>query len=179
MFRFRSVLGLTFAALLASGSSADAQHAQVRQGFWFNAGLGVGSLGCDDCNDRVNALSGNLAIGGTISPRFLLGAGTTGWTKSESGSTLTVGTFDARVRFYPSVAGGFFLTGGLGVGTINVSVSGFGSESETGAGALLGLGYDLRLGSNVSLTPYWNGFAVRSSNVNANVGQIGIGITTH
>jgi hypothetical protein len=60
-----------------------------------------------------------------------------------------------------------------------VSVSGFGSESETGAGARLGRGYDLRLARNVSLTPYWNGFAVRSSNVNANVGQIGIGITTH
>jgi hypothetical protein len=167
-------------ALLAFGASGvDAQHAQARSGFWFSAGLGVGSLGCDGCDDRVNALSGNLSLGGTISPRFLLGGGTTGWSKSEDGATLTVGTVDARVRFYPSVSGGFFLTGGLGIGTVRASISGFGSETETGVGALFGLGYDFRVGQNLSITPYWNGFAVSSSNADANVGQIGVGITAH
>src|SRR5690606_35417549 len=126
-----------------------------------------------------NSLSGNLSLGGTISPRFLIGGGTTGWTKSEDGATLTVGTLDARVRFYPSVTGGFFLTGGLGIGTVHASISGFGSETETGIGTLLGIGYDFRIGQNVSITPYWNGFLVSSSNADANVGQIGFGITTH
>jgi hypothetical protein len=109
----------------------------------------------------------------------LLGGGTTGWTKSEGGVTLTVGTLVALIRFYPSSTGGFFLLGGLGLGTIHAQVDGFGSESETGAGALLGLGYDIRVGRNVSLTPFWNGFAVRSSNADANVGQLGLGVTLH
>ena len=36
-----------------------------------------------------------------------------------------------------------------------------------------------RIGHNVSLTPFLNGFAVRSSNDDANVGQIGLSITFH
>ena len=179
MRHFTLVAFSALALLATSAGQVDAQQPQARQGFWFSAGLGVGSLGCADCGDRVNSLSGNLSIGGTISPRFLLGAGTTGWTKSEDGATLTAGTLDARVRFYPSTAGGFFLTGGLGVGTVSISVAGFGSDSEIGAGALIGLGYDIRVSRNVSVTPYFNGFGVNTSNVDANVSQIGIGITTH
>lgn len=93
--------------------------------------------------------------------------------------TLTAGTLDARVRFYPSATGGFFLTGGLGLGSISADIDGFGSDSEVGVGLLLGLGLDIRVGTNVSLTPFWNGFAVRTSNSNANVGQIGLGVTLH
>ena len=53
------------------------------------------------------------------------------------------------------------------------------SGSETGVGLVLGLGFDIRVGTNVSLTPFWNGYAVRSSDTNANVGQLGLGITVH
>ena len=150
-----------------------------REGFWFNLGLGYGSLGCDDCTDREGGLSGGLQLGGSVSPKVLLGGATTGWSKSEGGVTLTTGTLVALVRFYPSATGGFFLLGGLGLGTIHLEVDGFGSDTETGGGALLGLGYDIRVGGNVSLTPYWNGFAARTSNADANVGQVGLSITLH
>ncbi len=93
--------------------------------------------------------------------------------------TLTVGTVVALIRFYPSATGGFFLLGGLGLGTIHAEADGFGSDSETGGGALLGLGYDIRIGRNTSLTPFWNGFAARTSNADANVGQLGLSITLH
>jgi hypothetical protein len=79
---------------------------RIRDGFWFNLGFGYGVLGCSDCNGTTGGFTGGLALGGTLSPRFLLGVGTTGWTKSESGVTLTVGTLDARLRFYPSATGG-------------------------------------------------------------------------
>ena len=105
--------------------------------------------------------------------------GTTGWTKDDNGATLTSGTLDARIRFYPSRTGGFFLTGGLGVGMIHVSVDGFGSDTQTGFGAVLGLGYDIRVGSGLSLTPFWNGFAVRNNSSDVNVGQIGLSLTVH
>lgn len=170
-----SVVGIS----LGLPAIASAQHKQTRQGFWFNVGLGYGSLGCQDCSGREGSLSGGLALGGTLSQKVVIGAGTNGWTKSEGGVTLTVSTLTALIRFYPSATGGFFLLGGLGVGTISGSISGFGSSSETGTGAVLGLGYDFRVGENVSLTPFWNGFATNTSNADANVGQIGLGVTIH
>jgi len=157
---------------------AQAQNAQVRQGFWFSGGLGYGSLGCDNCGSREGGISGGLSLGGTITPRFLLGVGTSGWTKSQQGATLTVGELDARVRFYPSATGGFFVTGGIGVGSVTGSASGF-SQTETGGGAILGIGYDYRVARNTSITPYWNGYAMKNSNTDANVGQIGIAVTLH
>jgi hypothetical protein len=172
---FALALGLT--ALLPLGASAQ-EHTRAREGFWFNAGLGYGTLGCQDCG-REGSVSGGVALGGTLSQKVLLGVGTNGWTKSENGATLTVGTVTALMRFYPSATGGLFLLGGLGVGTIRAEVDGFGSDSETGLGALVGVGYDIRIGHNVSLTPFWNGFAMSSSNSDANVGQLGLGITVH
>jgi len=167
------------AALAVSAASAQAQHKQVRDGFWFSGGIGYGSLGCDGCGSREGGLSGDISVGGTISPRFLLGVGAAGWSKSEQGATLTVSTLDARVRFYPSRTGGFFVTGGLGLGTVRGSVSGFGSATETGVGTILGLGWDIRVARNTSITPYWNGFAMKNSNTDANVGQAGLAITLH
>src|SRR5215216_6893869 len=34
-----------------------------RKGFWFNAGLGYGTLGCEDCDSRQGSVSGSLALG--------------------------------------------------------------------------------------------------------------------
>ena len=155
------------------------QDVPSRQGFWFTLGLGYGSLGCEDCSSRDGGLSGGLTIGGTISPKLLIGVGTSGWSKSEGGTTLSVGTLDARLRFYPSTMGRFFLTGGLGVGTISADVGGYGSDAESGLGAILGLGYDFRIGSNSSLTAFWNGVGIKTDNSDANFSQIGIGITFH
>lgn len=157
----------------------EAQYPQTRQGFWFNIGFGYGSLGCDNCSGREGGFTGGLSLGGTLSQKVLFGVGTAGWSKSEGGATLTVGTLDARIRFYPSATGGFFLTGGLGVGTISAALAGFGSSSVTGVGVVLGLGIDFRVGKNLSLTPFWNGFAVRSSTSDVNVGQLGLGLTVH
>jgi hypothetical protein len=175
MVQYLAVVG----SLVVSATSAHAQVQNAsRSGFWFSGGLGYGSLGCQDCGSREGGLSGGLSLGGTISPRFLLGVGTTGWSKSQDGATVTVGTLDARVRFYPSTTGGFFLTGGLGVGSKRGSLGGI-SATETGVGTMLGLGWDIRVASNTSITPFWNGFAMQNNNVDANVGQAGIAITLH
>jgi len=68
---------------------------------------------------------------------------------------------------------------GLGLSTVSAGINGFGSASETGGAALLGLGYDIPMSRSVSLTPYWNGYALSYSNGDANVGQIGLAITVH
>ncbi len=177
--RLLSVIGLAALVGMSAPQAASAQGGHTRQGFWFNGGLGYGSLGCQNCSGREGALSGGLAIGGTLSQKVLLGVGTNGWTKSEAGYTATVGTLTAQIRFYPSATGGFFLLGGLGLGSIHEEMSGFGSASEVGPGALVGIGYDFRVGQNVSLTPYWNGFATSTTNADANVGQLGLSVTLH
>jgi hypothetical protein len=113
------------------------------------------------------------------SQRLLLGVGTTGWTKSEDGVTISAGTLAATARFYTSEMGGFFLLGGLGLGTVDVGVAGIGSASETGAGVILDLGYDFRIAPSVSLSPFWNGVGINHSQGDANFGQLGIGVTVH
>ncbi len=150
-----------------------------RRGFWFSAGLGYGALSCENCDDYTGGVSGGLALGGAIGSHVLLGVGTTGWYKSEDGVTLSVGTLDARVRVYPSTSSGFFLTAGAGLGSISAELGRLGAESEVGLGVVLGLGWDIRVGRNVSLSPFWNGIAVRSENADANFGQIGLAVTIH
>jgi hypothetical protein len=150
-----------------------------REGFWVNAGLGYGSVGCQDCNVREGAFSGGLALGGALSQKLLVGVGTNRWWKSEGGGTLTVGTIAALIRFYPLATGGFFLLGGLGLGTMHRYAPNFGSDTQTGFGAIVGLGLDIRVARNVSLTPFCNGFAVSVTDADANVGQIGLGVTVH
>ena len=82
--------------------------------------------------------------------------------------------FPHRLRFYPSLTSGFFITGGLGLGHVSD-----GYDTEWGPGAVVGLGWDVRVGRNVSLTPFWNGFAMSSELVDRNVGQLGLGVTIH
>lgn len=145
------------------------------QGVWFNAGLGIGAAGCEYyCEGRANGLSGGLSLGGRISDRVLLGVGTSGWANTVDGVSVSVSTVDARLRFYPARKSGFFLTGGAGLGRIGVA-----GVSEFGVGVILGVGWDIPVARNVSLTPVYNGFGVNSSFVGANVGQLGIGVTIH
>jgi hypothetical protein len=174
LFMFGMVLLVSAAASAQVPAPNAGSSLPAREGAWFNAGLGFGSLGCDDCVEREGGLSGGLSVGGTLNDRVLIGVGTTGFAKGVEGETLSVGTLDARVRFYPSHTNGFFLNGGIGLGSLR-----YAGESEFGLGIMLGVGWDIRMGEKVSLTPFWNGFAMSNSNVDANVGQLGIGITIH
>jgi len=182
---FRGPLVL-LASLLFFGISTPAQAwgqtAQARDGFWAQVGFGVGSLGCDECDDRQGGGSGAISLGGTLSERWLLGGSINGWSKSEGGATLTVATVTALARFYPSTASGFFLQGGLGYGTVEVTGEGSGFTvvvGQSGAGVVLGLGWDLRVGDNISLTPFLNSYAVTTDDTDANVVQGGLAITFH
>ena len=66
---FRTVLSL--AAITPSlAGNALGQHPQKRAGFWFSAGLGYGSLGCQDCGTREGGPSGNISLGGTLSQKI-------------------------------------------------------------------------------------------------------------
>ena len=171
--------GLGF-LLVASPVWAQVAEPAARRGFWIGFGFGHGSLGCDECGgEREGSLSGNLRLGGTLSQKVLLGFETNGWYKDEGGATLTMGNASAVVIFYPSQTGGFHLKGGLGVSRLELDLDGFGRLSETGAGALLGIGYDFRVGRNFSLTPYLNGLGGNFDGGTANFWQIGLGVSWH
>lgn len=146
----------------------------LREGVWFSIGFGYGTLGCQDCDERDSGLSGGLAVGGTLNQHVLIGVGTTGFARSYDGELLTAGTLDGRIRVYPSRRSGFFLNGGIGLGSLS-----YAGESEFGLGVMLGVGWDIRVGRNVSVTPFWNGSAMQNSTVDANFGQLGVGITIH
>jgi len=173
------IVGLALAPRSAVAQEGDTSTAHPRSGFWFNGGLGWGSLGCDGCTGREGGGVLSLAVGGSLSQNVLLGASIDGWSKEENGTRLTASSLLATARFYPSTDNGFFLRGGLGLGTVETSISGVGSGSETGAGALLGLGYDFRIGESVSLTPYLNGVGISEDTGSVNFSQLGLSVTVH
>jgi hypothetical protein len=175
-----SLRAIGFSAVLAVllAGSASAQQAQARQGFWVGGGLGYGSLGCEGCTDRTGAPSGYLKLGGTLRENILLGVETNGWTKSEFGARLTMGNVSGAVYWYPMTTNGLFVKAGAGYSMLDVD-TGVGSGSESGFGMLGGVGYDVRVGRNLSITPVANWFRGGFDGGSANVLQIGLGVTSH
>lgn len=109
------------AAVLALPGVASAQNPQVRSGFWFNGGIGLGSYGCEGCSGRESGGTLTLGLGGTLSQKVVIGGAMNIWAKEVNGVDVSVGTITAMIRFYPSATGGFYLTGGLGYGSVGIS----------------------------------------------------------
>ena len=168
-----------FATPAESSAQAATENKHARQGFWLTLGGGGGSLGCDECGDtRENGGTGQFALGGTISPRFQVGASSNVWTKNVEGVTVTMSSLTAIAKFYPSATGGFHLTGGLGLGQLEFK-EGSDSLKEDGTSAILGLGYDIRVAKNFSITPFLNGIGGSFDGSSANFNQFGISLTWH
>lgn len=141
--------------LMLVASTARAQYAQRRDGFWIGFGLGYGTanISCDDCGSgpRTGGVTGFLKLGGTPSRNVLIGGTVNAWSHSSGGATETMGNVTASVSVYPLAASGLFVTGGLGFSNYDVNTSP--SVSGTGWGFTTGVGYDIRVGRTVSLTP--------------------------
>jgi hypothetical protein len=146
-------------------------QAASRQGMWLNAGVGAG-IGND-----IGGQSANLAVGWTLSPRFLLALGTSDWRTTVDRDRVTFGTLDLRTQFYPEANRGFFLTGGLGLGYFQFSPGGTGPD--LGRAILIGLGYDARIADNMSITTFINVAGIHTPDPRTQVGQIGVGLTFH
>ena len=164
MRRSWTVCLLSGLLLLLASPRAWAGHPQERQGFWIGFGVGYGSADasadCEGCSgDREGSFTGSFKLGGTLNERVLLGFEGNGWIKEVDDATLTLGSFTGTVTFYPQASGGFFLKGGVGLSYVDTEVSEgsfTASLSKTGWGVLAGIGYDLRVGRNLSLTPCVN-----------------------
>ena len=172
----------------------EAQTAQARQGFWIGFGFGYGGaqVSCDGCGDasRQGGAAVFLKMGGTLSRKLLLGGELNGWGRAENGGGVALGNTSAAVYFYPATNSGFFIKGGLGFSSY-VSLDSEGTTADgSGWGGLAGLGYDIRVGRSVSLTPVANFYFGQIGDVNSNgaavltganqsVFDIGLGITFH
>jgi hypothetical protein len=170
-------IGLSAFLAILLASTASAQHAQTRQGFWIGGGLGYGSLGlgCSGCVDvgREGGVSGYFKLGGTLRQNILIGVETNGWTKSEGGATLTMGNLSGAAYWYPMTSG-LFVKAGVGYSMID---DGF--DSFSGLGLTGGVGYDVRVGRNLSITPVANWFRGGYDGLQGNVVQLGMGVTSH
>lgn len=178
-------------ALMLLAPAAEGQRPQRRDGFWIGFGLGYGTanVSCDGCasGSRMGGGTAFVKLGGTLSRNVLLGAALNVWGHSSGGATETMGNVTGSVYFYPSAASGLFLTGGLGFSGYDVDTSP--EVSSSGWGFTGGLGYDLRVARNVSLTPVVNfqfgaleDFDVpagRATGWKQNVIELGLGVTFH
>lgn len=177
-----SRLPLLAALAFLAAAPAAAQHPQNREGFWIGGGLGYGSmdLTCDGCEtDRESGLTLRLAMGGTPRETLLLGAELEGWTKEVDGVDITVAHLSGIAAWYPRPAGGFFLKGGAGLATWSVDAGPLGDEEDSGLALHGAVGYDVRVGRNLSLTPvagiFWGDF----EGGNADVIHVGLSVTGH
>ena len=150
--RFGGILGVL---VCVTGAGAAAQYRQTRRGFWAGFGLGYGSANivCESCisGPRVGGYTAWVKAGGTLSPSVRLGALVDGWTHTTGGATETMANLTASIFYYPRVSSGFFLTGGVGFSDYRVNTDP--SINGTGWGFTAGVGYDLRVGRALSLTP--------------------------
>jgi len=171
----------------------------ARQGASFSVGVGQGSarLTCTDCvPDRQSAPSYYVSLAGALRPNLVVGAAVDVWTKRvldpgpDGYVRFTVATLDVIGQWYPQPSAGFFVSGGLGYGTIDarfdVSSEGSVSDRTSAFGYQLGAGYDLRVRRGFSLTPFVKMFGTASGAVegtgaklDAHVAEAGLGLTWH
>ena len=149
--------------LVCQADTVSAQQPRTREGFWaaFGLGYGANSMSCGaGCSVNPDAKGGSvtasLKLGGTPSARLRLGSEVNVWIKDLSGGvTESVGNVSAVAYFYPARRSGFFVKGGVGVASVELSQGGS-SASQTGVGFLVGLGHDMPVSRKISLTPVTN-----------------------
>jgi len=171
---------------------------QEREGFWIGFGGGYGSAlaSCDGCvgNTREGAPAAFLKLGGTVNQKLLFGFEFNLWSKDVEGDSLNFYIGSATVTYYPWTSSGFFVKGGAGLAIVDTDVR-EGNRLTTvdlgdGFGAIAGIGYDLRIRRNLSITPAVNfylgwpgdlkvGLEPVARNYRFNVVDVSVGLTFH
>lgn len=169
-----------------STTAARGQDRHEHDGFWIGFGIGGGwnvSDGLD--GERLPGSGAYVRLGGTPSQKVLLGFEGSGWARARFDEVLTRGNAMFIAMLYPSENGGFFLKGGVGGASVT-RIRAIGTvATESGFGATAGIGVDIRLGSNIYLTPNFDWLfqafdagIVGASNTNT-IALFTLGLTWH
>jgi hypothetical protein len=178
--------------LFLCASTMSAQGVAERRGFWFGAGVGMGSarLSCSICRSgRDGGGSGYLRVGATLTRQLLLGAETLIWYHSQNSVDYLLGTVQAVAYLYPMRNSGLYIKTGLGIAQYSAKDANDKVSTQALAGQV-GAGYEVAVGKSMSIVPFANfmgtsGSDVRFndtvSNLSANTSliQVGVGITLH
>lgn len=160
--RWTHVTTLLVAAFVLSGFRAEAQE---RKGFWFDFGVGAGSVGlsadgASSEDDRIGSGVASLSLGWALSPRLLAGFDLRVSVLDVQGDIegeMALGNFMATLAYYPRDTSGFFVKGGIGGALVDLSFEQQNTTLTTNLAKGLGLsgrvGYDFYLGRGFSVTP--------------------------
>ena len=176
----------------------DVSPASSRHGFWLNLSLAAGGEnyrfdvpGTWQPDDQIEP-SFWIAAGGTVNPYLRLGGELNSWIYYHNDPATGYRITDYLVgglltgQVVPARRLGFFLKGGIGISRSGESISGGGyGIHEDGFAYLGGVGYEVRLGRNIFLTPAANIMFHRSSGdrgdpngaLHERVWTVGVGVT--
>lgn len=181
-----------FSALMAPDLGAQDRHR--RNGFWAGAGVAAAAFhtDCPSCTENeINGPGAAIRIGGSPAQNILLGGEVAGWSQSASGVKRSATYLSLIALWYPWAQRGLHVKFGVGVGGSRRD-DGTDVETATGRGGSLGVGFDIRIARNVSLSPFVQGLSVMVNDMKRNgttitlvpdtrlnLGQIGVAITWH
>lgn len=166
-----ALMALALGAVALPAAAQDitpATDGPPRQGFYIGLGLAGASVSAD-CNacadaDAAGMFGSHLKLGGTLSRSVRLGADLFGVTTNDglfadlAGATgdvtETAGHLMLAVTVYPTSTGNFWFQAGLGSVVYLADVKDDQQYTGRGFGGMLGVGWDLRVGKNGSITPY-------------------------
>jgi hypothetical protein len=129
-----------------------------RRGFWFGLGVGAGGESNDFAagagyTEPFYQPTISVRAGGTVSPHLRLGGEIHSWINEEVDAVESLSSALIIGQFYPFRTAGLYLKGGLGIGRNAVQFDDGFDVGDTGFAALIGVGYELRLGRHFSLNP--------------------------
>jgi len=156
--RFAAILGLSLLIAAAPGMALAGAWPHDRDGWTLGLNLGGGTAGVNfsgfDTN-REGGAAGNFRVGYAFQNQFAVGLEGAAWTKNENDQTVTFSFGGPAFTFYPG-SQGFYLRGGIGVGTAKWEAQDGGvtySVSDNGFGVLGAMGYEFRLARKFALGP--------------------------
>lgn len=175
---------IAFALGLSLGAGPLVGQGFHREGFWFGGGLGGGSTtGEDSGNEAGPALY--FRAGGSLSRDFLMGGDLLGWYWSSGDEELLRSSLSLTAVFYPLPRGNLLLRGSAGFAHAETSrPSSIGGgileiDKQDGFSMALGVGYDIRLGESVSLTPNVDLVGYNFGGFDTGLALLTLGITWH
>lgn len=161
----RALIGIVaLASLVASPLRSQTHQPLPRWGVvaGFGIGMGSGDISCDACRGSQGGPSMHARVGGALREDLYLVAELDGFSSSEKADPLSqpatsLLAFDVVAQWYPRSAHGYFVSAGLGGGTVQMNRNAPGGDpitSPVGSAFKVGTGYDIRVTRALAATPF-------------------------